>query len=61
MPKYRYQALNENGAPFSDVVDADSVEAANAIITSRGYIPVSVTVSGGGGRRPQLGNTQRAS
>ena len=49
MPKYRYQALNENGAPFSDVIDAESVDAANAIITARGHIPVSVSLSSGGG------------
>lgn len=48
MPTYRYQALNENGATISDVIEAESIDTANAIITARGHIPVSVTEAGGG-------------
>jgi type IV pilus assembly protein PilC len=48
MPKYNYQAINESGTTLSDVLEADSVEMANSIITARGYIPVSVTEEGGG-------------
>lgn len=48
MPKYNFQALTENGATFSDVLEADSVDAANSIIIARGYIPVSVSETGGG-------------
>ena len=43
MPKYNFQAINERGATFSDVVEADSIEMANSIISTRGYIPVAVT------------------
>ncbi len=40
MPKYHYKAINENGASLKEVVEADSVEIANSIITARGHIPV---------------------
>jgi len=49
MPKYTFQAINENGNTFSDVLEADSVDMANSIITARGYIPVSVSEQGGAG------------
>jgi len=48
MPKYNFRAINENGVTFSDVLEADSIDMANSIITSRGYIPVSVNETGGG-------------
>jgi type IV pilus assembly protein PilC len=47
MPKYTFQAINENGNTFSDVLEADSIDMANSIITARGYIPVSVAEQGG--------------
>ena len=49
MPKYTFQAINENGNTFSDVIEADSIDMANSILTARGYIPVSVVEQGGGG------------
>lgn len=49
MPKYAFQAINENGNTFSDVIEADSIEMANNMITARGYIPVSVSERGGSG------------
>jgi type II secretory pathway component PulF len=42
MPKYNFQAINENGNTFSDVIEADSIDMANSMIMARGYIPVSV-------------------
>ena len=48
MPKYKFRAFNENGTTLSDIVEADSVDMANSIITSRGFIPISVTETGGG-------------
>ncbi len=52
MPVYKFQAINERGSTFSDVIEAESVEMANSILTARGYIPVSVAEQGraGGGR-----------
>lgn len=49
MPKYTFQAINENGNTFSDVIEADSIDMANSIISARGYIPVSVAEQGGVG------------
>ena len=48
MPRYSYQALNENGVTISDIIEADSAEMVNGIIASRGYIPVSVRELGRG-------------
>lgn len=47
MPKYTFQAINENGNTLTEVVEAESIDIANSIITARGYIPVSVTETGG--------------
>jgi len=47
MPKFSYQAINENGKTISDVVEADSIEMANNIILARGYIPTGVISKGG--------------
>ncbi|MEW6673270.1 MAG: type II secretion system F family protein [Thermodesulfobacteriota bacterium] len=47
MPKYTFQAINESGNTFTDVLEADSIDMANNIITARGYIPVSVAEEGG--------------
>ena len=43
MPEYKYKAIDENGNPFSDVVEADSLEMANNILIARGYIPIEVS------------------
>jgi len=43
MPKYTFQAINENGTTFSDVIEADSIDMASNIIAAHGYIPVSVS------------------
>jgi len=48
MPKYNYQAISETGSPVKDVLEADSAEAANSIILSRGQIPTQVSLVGGG-------------
>ena len=48
MAKYSFKAINEVGATVTDVVEADSVETANSIILSRGYIPTAVSEVGGG-------------
>jgi len=49
MPKYSFQAINESGNTFSDVLEADSIDMANSIIMGRGFIPVSVSEQGGSG------------
>lgn len=46
MPVYKFRAINESGSTFSDVVEAESVEMVNSILTARGYIPLSVTEQG---------------
>ncbi|UCH19611.1 MAG: type II secretion system F family protein [Deltaproteobacteria bacterium] len=42
MPKYSYQVITEDGNIASGVLEAESVEAANTILSSRGYIPTEV-------------------
>lgn len=42
MPKYSYQAINETGATTSGEIEADSLESANSILASRGFIPTRV-------------------
>ncbi|MCG6911846.1 MAG: type II secretion system F family protein [Deltaproteobacteria bacterium] len=46
MPKYTYQAINESGNTVSGDLEADSLDMANSILTSRGYIPSKVTETG---------------
>lgn len=46
MPKFFYQAINENGNSISGTLEAESVEMTNNILTSRGYIPTKVTEEG---------------
>ncbi len=46
MPKFFYQAINENGNTISGVVEAESIEMTNNILTSRGYILTKVTEEG---------------
>ena len=42
MPNYIYKAINDSGASVSGTIDADSVEAANAMLVGRGLIPSKV-------------------
>lgn len=42
MPNYIYQAINENGNTVSGTLEAESVEAANSILFSRGLIPSKI-------------------
>ena len=42
MPKYNYQAITESGESTKGSLEADSVEAANSILASRGLIPTKV-------------------
>jgi type IV pilus assembly protein PilC len=39
MPKFSYQAITETGATTSGEIEADSLENANNLLASRGYIP----------------------
>jgi len=43
MPTYAYKALTESGHPVSGVVEADSVDQANAKLLAMGYIPSKIT------------------
>jgi type II secretory pathway component PulF len=43
MPKFFYQAINENGNSVTGTLEAESIEMTNNILTSRGYIPTRVT------------------
>lgn len=40
--KFRYKAVNEMGTTVSGALEADTLEAAQAILNARGYIPTSV-------------------
>jgi len=42
MPKFSYKAINESGSTVSGVIDAESLESANNILASKGYIPSKV-------------------
>jgi type IV pilus assembly protein PilC len=42
MPKFSYQAITETGATTSGEIEADSLESANSMLASRGYIPTRV-------------------
>jgi type II secretory pathway component PulF len=42
MPKFSYQAITETGATTSGEIEADSLETANSMLASRGYIPTKV-------------------
>ncbi len=48
MPKYSYQAINENGNTITGSVESDSIEMAKSIIASKGYIPSKVVEEGEG-------------
>ncbi|MDD2391037.1 MAG: type II secretion system F family protein [Desulfobacterales bacterium] len=47
MTQFAYRAINENGASLTGMVDAESVDAANAQLAARGYIPVKITAKSG--------------
>ena len=42
MPKFSYRAITETGATTSGEIEADSLEVANNLLASRGYIPTRV-------------------
>jgi type IV pilus assembly protein PilC len=42
MPKFSYRAITETGATASGEIEAESLESANSILASRGYIPTRV-------------------
>ena len=42
MPKFSYQAITETGASTSGEIEADSLEVANNMLASRGFIPTRV-------------------
>ena len=42
MPKFSYQAITETGATTSGEIEAESLESANSMLASRGYIPTRV-------------------
>ena len=42
MPKFSYQAITETGANISGEIEAESLESANSMLASRGYIPTRV-------------------
>lgn len=46
MPKFAYRAINESGNPISGLIEADSVEAANQLLSTKGFIPTRVKEPG---------------
>jgi len=53
MPKFSYQAITGTGATTSGEIEAESLESANSILASRGYIPTRVKAE-----QPALGGLQ---
>ena len=53
MPKFSYQAITETGATSSGEIEAESLESANSMLASRGYIPTRVKAE-----QPALGGLQ---
>jgi len=53
MPKFSYQAISETGATISGEIEAESLETANSMLASRGYIPTRVRAE-----QPALGGLQ---
>jgi len=43
MPKFAYQATNENGETLSGTLEAETVEMASHVLVSQGFIPIEVT------------------
>ncbi len=52
MTKYLIKAIDEQGNRISDEVEADTVDIAANILSTRGYIPVDITAEGGHLARP---------
>ncbi len=48
MTQFAYQAINENGSPISGLIEADSLETANQLLSNKGYIPTRVNKPGRG-------------
>jgi type IV pilus assembly protein PilC len=46
MPPFSYKAVNEIGVTVSGVLEADSADAARAILSAQGYIPTKVRETG---------------
>ncbi|MEW6267021.1 MAG: type II secretion system F family protein [Thermodesulfobacteriota bacterium] len=46
MPRFAYQAINENGTTVSGVLEADTQELANTLLSARGLIPARITLEG---------------
>ena len=42
MAKFTYEAISDSGAALSGVIEAESVEMANTLLATRGYIPSKV-------------------
>ena len=47
MANFSYQAINENGMTVNGTLDADSVEMAENLLLSKGYIPSRVAAASG--------------
>jgi type II secretory pathway component PulF len=59
MANFSYQAISENGANVSGLIEADSPQAAESLLLSRGYIPSRIASAGAaGGRLPLLAKLQ---
>ena len=56
MPKFSYRAITETGTTTSGEIEAESLEGANNILASRGYIPTRVKAE-----QPTLGGLQLSS
>jgi len=46
MPKFAYQAINENGETITGAMEADSADFASHVLSSQGYIPTEITEEG---------------
>jgi type II secretory pathway component PulF len=56
MPKFSYKAISETGATVSGELEAESLESANSMLASRGYIPTRVKAE-----QPALSSFQMSS
>jgi len=48
MPSYKYRAINESGVTVSGSIKAESIEMAQSILNSQGYIPSRIVEAGEG-------------
>ncbi len=44
MPNYSYEAINESGVSVTGSIDAESIDTAKNLLSSRGLIPAKVTI-----------------